>query len=112
MGQRASVPPCVGRPHPWLRGARRRAAKPTALSQPGPSSPGEKGEAARLFLFEGVPVVLKSVLRVSVFLVLIGGACGGARAAENILGLPARRDPSRPGAVMLHGGGRFTDDAF
>jgi len=56
--------------------------------------------------------VLKAVLRGSVLLVIIGGACGGGRAADNVLGLPAPRDMSRPGSVMLHGGGRFTDDAF
>src|SRR5439155_6524634 len=32
--------------------------------------------------------------------------------AENVVGLPAPREASRPGAVMLHGGGRITDDAF
>jgi cyanophycinase len=31
---------------------------------------------------------------------------------ESILGLPKSVDPSRPGAIVLHGGGRVTDDAF
>lgn len=31
---------------------------------------------------------------------------------ENLLGLPAPQDPNKPGAVMLHGGGRMTSDAF
>jgi RNA polymerase sigma factor (sigma-70 family) len=34
------------------------------------------------------------------------------RAEDNVLGLPAPRDSTRPGAVMLHGGGRITNDAF
>jgi cyanophycinase len=34
------------------------------------------------------------------------------RADANILGLVAPRDAARPGAVLLHGGGRVTDDAF
>jgi cyanophycinase len=32
--------------------------------------------------------------------------------AQGVLGLPKPLDPARPGAVMLHGGGRVTDDAF
>jgi cyanophycinase len=54
----------------------------------------------------------KAVLRGAMLLVLLGGACGGGRAEESILGLPAPRDPGRPGAVMLHGGGELTTDAF
>lgn len=45
-------------------------------------------------------------------LVLIVAASGATRGAEPILGLPAPRDSSRPGAVVLHGGGRVTDDVF
>jgi len=33
-------------------------------------------------------------------------------ADDNLLGLPKPIDPKRPGAVMLHGGGQMTDDAF
>jgi cyanophycinase len=36
----------------------------------------------------------------------------GGRSEESILGLPAPRAAGRPGAVMLHGGGRITDAAF
>ena len=31
---------------------------------------------------------------------------------DTALGLPHPRDPQRPGAVVLHGGGRVTDDVF
>jgi cyanophycinase len=55
--------------------------------------------------------MLQSLLRGPVLLVVMVVACG-SRADDNILGLPAPRDPSRPGAVMLHGGERITDDAF
>jgi cyanophycinase len=33
-------------------------------------------------------------------------------AAENLLGLPTPRDARRPGALVLHGGGRITVDVF
>jgi cyanophycinase len=39
-------------------------------------------------------------------------AVGAGRADDNPLGLPAPQDPERPGAVMLHGGKRITEDAF
>jgi cyanophycinase len=35
-----------------------------------------------------------------------------ATAADNVLGLPRPHDTRRPGAVVLHGGGRLTDAAF
>lgn len=35
-----------------------------------------------------------------------------AAADDNLLGLPESRDPARPGAIMLHGGGLMTEDAF
>lgn len=35
-----------------------------------------------------------------------------ANEPKSVLGLPTPRDPQRPGAVMLHGGGRVTNDAF
>lgn len=35
-----------------------------------------------------------------------------AAPADNVLGLPPPRDARRPGAVVLHGGGRITDSAF
>ncbi len=34
------------------------------------------------------------------------------RAQDSLLGLPPANDPQRPGAVLLHGGGRITDDVF
>lgn len=37
---------------------------------------------------------------------------GSAKADENLLGLPTPRDPARPGAVVLHGGGRITEEQF
>lgn len=37
---------------------------------------------------------------------------GQLAAEDSILGLPAPRDPQRPGAVVLHGGGRITQDVF
>ena len=55
---------------------------------------------------------MKALLSGVGLLVAIGGVCGPGRAEESILGLPAPRDASRPGAVMLHGGGEFTNDAF
>lgn len=54
----------------------------------------------------------KYLLRLTALLAVIGGASGGERAEDAILGLPTPRDPDRPGAVMLHGGGRFTSEAF
>jgi cyanophycinase len=33
-------------------------------------------------------------------------------AEDNVLGLPKPRDARRPGAIMLHGGGRITSDAW
>jgi cyanophycinase len=35
-----------------------------------------------------------------------------AAAEDNVLGLPKPHDAQRPGAVVLHGGKRITDDAF
>ena len=52
--------------------------------------------------------MFNTFLRTMVILVLAGSAHG----ADSILGLPAPTDPTKPGAVVLHGGGRFTNDAF
>ena len=52
----------------------------------------------------------KTLLPGFLLLVVFGG--GSARAEDSILGLPVPHDATRPGAVMLHGGGRVTDDAF
>lgn len=39
--------------------------------------------------------------------------CGGfASADDTVLGLPAPRNAERPGAVVLHGGGRISEDVF
>src|SRR5262245_33662508 len=54
----------------------------------------------------------RALLSGCMLLVVFGGIGGRGRADDNILGLPPPRDMSRPGTVMLHGGGRFTDDAF
>ncbi len=51
-------------------------------------------------------------LRWAVFLVLLAGPWAIADADDNLLGLPTPRDPRKPGAVVLHGGGRLTDDVF
>ena len=51
-------------------------------------------------------------LRCAVWLICCGGAISSAAAADNLLGLPTPRDPRRPGAVVLHGGGRFSNDVF
>src|SRR5205807_8794325 len=59
-----------------------------------------------------VGVMLKAMLRGALLLVVIGGGSGGGHADDTILGLPAPRRSSRPGTVMLHGGGRVTSDAF
>jgi len=37
---------------------------------------------------------------------------GSTLAEENLLGLPVTRDVNKPGAVVLHGGGRITQDVF
>jgi cyanophycinase len=55
---------------------------------------------------------LIALFRGFALLALIGGACGRGRAADTVLGLPNPRDASRPGSVLLHGGGAITDDAF
>ena len=54
----------------------------------------------------------KLMLRGAVLSMVLAGTCGGGSPDDSVLGLPAPRDPGRPGAVMLHGGGRVTSDAF
>jgi cyanophycinase len=44
--------------------------------------------------------------------VLWCGLVAAVSAEENLLGLPESIDANKPGAVMLHGGGQITDDAF
>jgi cyanophycinase len=54
----------------------------------------------------------KAMWRGSVLFVLIAETCSVGRAADNVLGLPAPHDASRPGAVVLHGGGPLTSSVF
>jgi len=56
--------------------------------------------------------MLRTLFHSSLFLVILSGFCSAGRAEDNILGLPPPRDSARPGAVMLHGGGRITNDVF
>lgn len=51
---------------------------------------------------------LRSVLVV----VLFAALARFSLAQDNLLGLPTPRDAARPGAVVLHGGGRVDDDVF
>lgn len=43
---------------------------------------------------------------------VMSASFASASADDNLLGLPTPRDPQRPGALVLHGGGRITDDVF
>jgi cyanophycinase len=43
---------------------------------------------------------------------LLLGVCAAAAGAETILGMPAPRDPKKPGSLVLHGGGRISEDVF
>lgn len=38
--------------------------------------------------------------------------CGAALAEENLLGIPTPRDARKPGALVLHGGGRISVEVF
>lgn len=51
-------------------------------------------------------------MRLIFVVVLIAGVCGIAQAEGDLLGLPVPRDASRPGAVVLHGGGTVSDEVF
>jgi cyanophycinase len=51
-------------------------------------------------------------LRIGLVGVCLCAAITSICAEESLLGLPVPRDPKRPGAVVLHGGGRITDDVF
>jgi cyanophycinase len=53
-----------------------------------------------------------TAVRLFVCVLAFGSFCTGLSAQENLLGLPAPRDPAKPGAVVLHGGGSITDDVF
>ena len=43
---------------------------------------------------------------------LLSGPNASSIAADNVLGLPSPDNPRRPGALVLHGGGKITDDVF
>ena len=47
---------------------------------------------------------------VALLLMLLGASC--VLGDDNILGLPKPDDPQKPGALVLHGGGKVTDDLF
>jgi cyanophycinase len=44
--------------------------------------------------------------------ILMASLCQATTADENVLGLPVPKDAERPGAVVLHGGGRISEDVF
>lgn len=54
------------------------------------------------------------MLRLPTLIALVCSSLAAATgfAEENLLGMPSPDDPKRPGAVILHGGGRITDDVF
>jgi cyanophycinase len=56
--------------------------------------------------------MLQTVWRWLVVALLLAWAAIEAFAQDNILGLPKPRDARFPGAVVLHGGGRITEDVF
>lgn len=56
--------------------------------------------------------MIRPLLHLSAMLMLLAGPVGASEAGDSVLGLPAPRDPNKPGAVMLHGGGRVTTEAF
>jgi cyanophycinase len=53
-----------------------------------------------------------SIRRCLLLMLALAWAAAPAPAEDNVLGLPRPRDPGRPGAVLLHGGGRLGNDAF
>ncbi len=56
--------------------------------------------------------MLVSIPRCVLLPMLLAWTSPSAMAGDNVLGLPKPRDASRPGAILLHGGGRLTNDAF
>src|SRR3954451_18482866 len=56
--------------------------------------------------------MLVSIPRCIVLALLIACTNSTARADDNILGMPKPRDTNKPGAVLLHGGGSFTNASF
>ena len=54
------------------------------------------------------------MLRLPFFVAFMAGGLSVASsfAEDNLLGLPPADDPRRPGAIVLHGGGRITNDVF
>lgn len=55
---------------------------------------------------------LRATRRTCVALFLGCSGFAATSADDNLLGLPESLDADKPGAVMLHGGGQITDDAF
>lgn len=51
-------------------------------------------------------------MRSARWMILIVVCCRVASADDNVLGLPTPRAAERPGAVVLHGGGRISEDVF
>jgi cyanophycinase len=54
----------------------------------------------------------RRLVAIAVFVAEISRFSAFASADDNLLGLPEPLDEKRPGAVMLHGGGRLSDDTF
>jgi cyanophycinase len=55
---------------------------------------------------------LPASIRRSLMLLLLLVWAPWSAAEDNVLGLPRARDPRQPGALLLHGGGRVTDEVF
>ncbi|MBC7820153.1 MAG: Type 1 glutamine amidotransferase-like domain-containing protein [Planctomycetaceae bacterium] len=51
-------------------------------------------------------------MRSASWIILIVAFCRVVSADDNVLGLPAPRNAEHPGAVVLHGGGRISEDVF
>jgi cyanophycinase len=56
--------------------------------------------------------MLVSIRRCLLLTLALAWTAAPAAAEDNVLGLPRPRDPGRPGAVLLHGGGRLSNEAF
>ena len=64
---------------------------------------------SRRLVFTGV---VSATLASAAFVTVAFECPVAAVADENLLGLPQPLDPAKPGAVMLHGGGRISNDTF
>src|ERR1051325_3009240 len=72
----------------------------------------DEGARAPALLGFGNRDMLTTIWRWFVVALLLTWAAVEALGDESILGLPTPRDPRFPGAVLLHGGGRITDEVF